>query len=156
MGEITLKDPACVGNVSLYMQKHFNNLVGRSLRMGSFASYGLKVDTTRDGMLLLTAMLDLPNSGRSLMVKETIQHPLNAHRLEYRWKRPVTNKEKVAARLGVEKRKTESVIMSGYNESTLHSIVQKLFDELKKAYENDVIQNPAAIQTPIRNHRLLA
>lgn len=156
MGTITLADPACVGDVSLYMQKHFNNLVGRSLRMGTYASYGLEVDTTRDGMLLLTAILYLPNSGRSLMVKETIKHPLDAQRVEYRWKRPVTKSEKVAARLGVEKRKTEAVIMRGYNEATLHNIVQKLYDEIKKAYENDVVQNPPAIQTPIRNHRLLA
>ncbi len=155
MGTITLADPACAAHVALYMQKYFNNLVGRSLRMGTYASYGLRVDTTRDDMLLLTAMLDLPNSGRSLMVKETIEHPLNAQRIEYRWKRPVTNSERVAARLGVEQRRTEAVVEQGYNEATLHNIVEHLFGKLKKAYDNDVVQNPTPLQAPIRNHGVL-
>lgn len=156
MGKITLADPTCVGSVALYMQKHFNNLIGRSLRTGSFASYGLKVDTTRDGMLVLTGILDLPNSGRSLMVKETIQHPAYNMRNDYHWSAPKTEAEKVAARLGAYKPKVVAKKANGYNESTLHHIVKQLVLEIKKAYENDVVQNPPAIQTPIRNDRLLA
>jgi hypothetical protein len=152
----TLKDPTCVGDTSIYMQKHFNNLVYRGLRPGMWANYGLRVDIDRNGMLVLTGILDLPNSNRSLMVKETIEHPATASRAVYRLSRPKTEAERVAARLGVYRPKTEATSARGYSEAALHKIVQNLFEKLQEAYKNDIVQNPATLQTPVRDNRVLA
>lgn len=152
----TLNDPTNLGEVALYMQKHFNHLCGRNHRQYPEWKYGhgLRVDTTPQGMVLLTATME-SDSG-ALMLKKEIEHPRNNFHIAYYHREPRDAKERLASRLGVKQNLLTPIKMRGYSEAQLHSLVHELYVELMKAADNGIVQNPTPVQAPKRDYGVLA